>query len=216
MKHIFDSKDEKISDKAFMQSVVISVVGILLCIVALCSATFCWFTDGTQSNSNTLSSGSFGLQIEVIKGNALTDASAQEGAGATDGVTTTSEAIEVNEQNGVFTCVLPEAGTYTVKLSLTQDATVKGHCLVRVGDGAAMHTPAVIGDQTANNEGNADAVTNPFVFTITVTEATEVRFEPRWGIAAVDPDIQQNGAIDASNKSSASDELSTPIDAVTE
>ena len=210
MKHIFDSKDEKISDKAFMQSVVISVIGILLCIVALCSATFCWFTDGTQSNSNTLTSGSFGLQIEVVKGNAT----AQADTGTAGG--TQAEQIEVKsdtENSGVFVCNLPEAGTYTVKLSLTKDSTVKGHCLVWVGDGEAMHTDAVIGAQTANNEGAA--VTNPFVFTITVTEATEVRFEPRWGIA-VKPDIQQNGAIDASNKSSAPDESSTPIDAVTE
>jgi hypothetical protein len=185
LKHIFDSKDEKISDKAFVQSVVISVIGILLCIVALCSATFCWFTDGTQSNSNTLTSGRFDLQIEVIKQTPLTDASAQEGTEGADGATTTPETIEINEQSGVFTCVLPK-GTYTVRLSLTEDSNVKGHCLVWVGDGEAMHTDAVIDEQNANYEGNA--YTNPFVFTITVTETTEVRFEPRWGVV-VEPDI---------------------------
>lgn len=110
------------------------------------------------------------------------------------------EVIEVNEQNGVFTCVLPEAGTYTVKLSLTQDATVKGHCLVTVGDDE-MHTAAIIGENTNNCEN--ETLTNPFVFTISVTDqdiangAVKVTFEPRWGVV-VEPNIEHQGAYSVS------------------
>ena len=202
MKHIFDSKDEKLTEKAFIQSVVISVVGILLCIVALCSATFCWFTGGTENNSNTLVSGSIDVTITVTKGNALGDANggqgtatAQADTGAAGG--TQAEQIEVNpdpDYAGVFICDLPGPGTYTVTLTLKEGSTVKGHCLVTVGEDAVKHTAAIIGDNTTNREGEEN--TNPFIFTVTVQEATRVSFEPRWGVV-VQPDIAQRSACPA-------------------
>ncbi len=195
MKHIFDSKDEKITEKAFMQSVVISVVGILLCIVALCSATFCWFTGETESNSNTLVSGSFDVTISVTAPAASTQPSEGENT-ETAGDAQKKEELAVTPfegREGVWVCRITEAGTYTVTLTLKDGSTVKGHCAVSVGDDDARHTAAIIGEHTAN-EGNAP-LTNPFTFTITVTEqdiengAVTVTFEPRWGVV-VEPDIE--------------------------
>lgn len=199
MKNIFDSKDEKLTEKAFIQSVVISVVGILLCIVALCSATFCWFTGGTENHSNTLVSGSFDVTITVVKGNAIGDANGGQGTATTQAENeaengTQAEQIAVNEdpaQAGVFVCNLPEAGTYTVTLKLKEGSTVKGHCVVTVGNDNAVHTAAIIGENTNNCED--ETLTDPFMFTITVTAPTSVRFEPRWGVV-VEPQIQQRGA----------------------
>ena len=198
MKNIFDSKDEKLTEKAFIQSVVISVVGILLCIVALCSATFCWFTGGTENHSNTLVSGSFDVTITVVKGNAIGDANggqgtatAQADTGAAGG--TQAEQIEVTaapDHAGIFICDLPEAGTYTVTLTLKEGSTVKGHCVVTVGNDNDVHTAAIIGENTNNCED--ETLTDPFMFTITVTAPTSVRFEPRWGVV-VEPQIQQGG-----------------------
>ena len=217
MKHIFDSKDEKLTEKAFIQSVVISVVGILLCIVALCSATFCWFTGGTENNSNTLVSGSFDVTITVAEGNML-DHTITEGNGLTDIEAAGEQAdaaahgeneaenggqaedvvwIAVNpapDDAGVFICDLPGAGTYTVTLTLKEGSTVKGHCLVTVGEDAVKHTAAIIGDNTTNREGEEN--TNPFIFTVTVQDATRVSFEPRWGVV-VQPDIAHKSACPA-------------------
>ena len=192
MKHIFDSKDEKISDKAFMQSVVISVVGILLCIVALCSATFCWFTDGTQSNSNTLTSGSFDLEQPLIVR-----------VGQPEGEEVAVDVTPDEGGQGVWVCRLTEAGTYRVTLTLKEGSTVKGHCIVTVCNGAPLHT-AAIGEPT---EQDADlTISNPLTFTIVVDEAdlasggVRVTFEPRWGVV-VDPAIANGGTYkDASNQ----------------
>lgn len=185
MKHIFDSKDEKITEKAFMQSVVISVVGILLCIVALCSATFCWFTGETESGSNTLTSGSFDLEQPVV-----VLAAQPEGE---------EVAVDVTPDEGgqgVWVCNLTEAGTYRVTLTLKEGSTVKGHCIVTVGNGAPLHT-AAIGEPT---EQDADlTISNPLTFTIVVDEAdlasggVRVTFEPRWGIVT-EPDILHESA----------------------
>ena len=176
MKNFFDCKDEKITEKAFSQSLIISVVSILLCIVALCSVTYAWFTGETTSGSNTLMSGSFDVKITVSK--------------LEDGVAS-ANAIEAESNNeGKYTYkLLP--GTYEISLALTEDSTVKGHCVVTIGIDT-QHTDAIIGANTANVE-NA-AMTDPFKFKITVTAETTVFLEPRWGVV-VNADIDYDEEI---------------------
>ena len=176
MKNFFDCKDEKITDKAFSQSIIISVVSILLCIVMLCSLTYAWFTSETSSSSNTLMSGSFDVKITVSK--------------LEDGVAS-ANAIEAESNNeGKYTYkLLP--GTYEISLALTEDSTVKGHCVVTIGIDT-QHTDAIIGANTANVE-NA-AMTDPFKFKITVTAETTVFLEPRWGVV-VNADIDYDEEI---------------------
>lgn len=176
MKNFFDCKDEKITDKAFSQSIIISVVSILLCIVMLCSLTYAWFTSETSSSSNTLMSGSFDVKITVSK--------------LEDGVAS-ANAIEAESNNeGKYTYkLLP--GTYEISLALTEDSTVKGHCVVTIGNDT-QHTDAIIGANTANVE-NA-AMTDPFKFKITVTAETTVFLEPRWGVV-VNADIDYDEEI---------------------
>lgn len=176
MKNFFDCKDEKITEKAFSQSLIISVVSILLCIVALCSVTYAWFTGETTSGSNTLMSGSFDVKITVSK--------------LEDGVAS-ANAIEAESNNeGKYTYkLLP--GTYEISLALTEDSTVKGHCVVTIGNDT-QHTDAIIGANTANVE-NA-AMTDPFKFKITVTAETTVFLEPRWGVV-VNADIDYDEEI---------------------
>ena len=176
MKNFFDCKDEKITEKAFSQSLIISVVSILLCIVALSSVTYAWFTGETTSGSNTLMSGSFDVKITVSK--------------LEDGVAS-ANAIEAESNNeGKYTYkLLP--GTYEISLALTEDSTVKGHCVVTIGIDT-QHTDAIIGANTANVE-NA-AMTDPFKFKITVTAETTVFLEPRWGVV-VNADIDYDEEI---------------------
>lgn len=151
---------------------IISVLSILLCIVALCSVTFCWYTGETKSDSNTLISGNFDLTVSV---------------------TSPDETILVapyDSREGVLVCQLPAEGTYTVILELKPGSTAKGHCIVTVGNDNPRHTAAIIGADTANSAGST--LTSPFIFTITVTKAQIVTLEPRWGIV-VEPDIAYEG-----------------------
>ncbi|MBQ8311209.1 MAG: hypothetical protein IJX80_09395 [Clostridia bacterium] len=175
MKNFFDCKDGKITEKAFSQSLIISVVSILLCLVALCSMTYAWFTSETSSSSNTLMSGSFDLTINVSK--------------VENDVAIASDIqVEPDIANvGKYKCTL-EQGTYEISLTLTDKSNVKGHCVVKIGSSEEQHTAAIIGEQTANVD-EVEMKTDPFKFKITVTETTEVTLEPRWGVV-VDPDIQ--------------------------
>lgn len=172
MKKFFDSKDEKITEKAFSQSLIVSVLSILLCIVALCSMTYAWFTEETESGNNKLVSGSFDVIISVTK----TD---------NNGITTDIPITEDPLKAGVYNCSLSE-GTYTVKLKLTQEATVKGHCIVTIND-SVQYTDAIVGEQTKNRENRVP--NDPFTFTLKVEkDGTVVTFEPRWGVI-VNPNI---------------------------
>ena len=176
MKSFFDCKDEKITEKAFLQSVIISVVGFLLCIVVLCSMTYAWFSSETSSSANTLMSGSFDVTIGVSK--------------VEDGVAAASTIEAESNNEGKYTYkLLP--GTYEISLALTEDSTVKGHCVVTIGNDT-QHTDAIIGANTANVE-NA-AMTDPFKFKITVTAETTVFLEPRWGVV-VNADIDYDEEI---------------------
>ena len=64
MKNILNSK-EKISEKAFSKSLLISVISILLCIVALCSITYAWFSDEALTSNNVMTAGKFYLDASV-------------------------------------------------------------------------------------------------------------------------------------------------------
>lgn len=174
MKNFFDCKDEKITEKAFSQSLIISVVSILLCLVALCSVTYAWFTGETTSGSNTLMSGSFDVTIAVSE---VEDGVATTSAGTIDPVSITE---------GKYTYKF-QPGTYEITLKLTDTSTVKGHCVVTIGNGAEQHTDAIIGDNSANVD-ESTTKTDPFTFKITVTEETTVTLEPRWGVV-VNADI---------------------------
>ena len=162
MKNFFDTKDEKITEKAFSQSLLISVLSILLCIVALCSITYAWFTGETSSGSNTLVSGSFDITVSVDK----------------DG-----SAIEVGT-DGKYT--LAEAGRYTIELNPSQEASVKGYCIVTI-NGATYKTGVILNADMVDD--TYTTATAPFTFTIiTEKENTVVTFESHWGVL-VDPDV---------------------------
>ena len=179
MKNFFDCKDEKITEKAFFQSLIISVVSILLCLVALCSMTYAWFTGETSSGENTIKSGCFDLDISVTQSNQGT---------ATAGII---EPTDKNEENG--NCIYKlSSGTYVVVLNLNTSSTAKGHCIVEIGN-VEKHTDVIIGQNTANPE---EYIKNsPFTFTLVIKEEnTVVSFKPHWGINA-DPFVKVNDKI---------------------
>ena len=171
----FDSKDEKLTEKAFSQSLIISIISILLCVVALCSMTFAWFIGEAKISDNVIVSGSFDLVITVTK----------------DGTELPIEADP--DKEGVLICNISEGGTYTVILKLKEGSSVKGHCLVKVGNDEYRHTDAIF----KRNSSESDSAQN-FTFTVTVSGGTAIVFEPRWGMV-VEPDIENGGAYPSVN-----------------
>ena len=108
-----------------------------------------------------------------------------------DGVATASAIEAESNTEGKYTYKL-QPGTYEITLTLTNESTVKGHCVVTINGGEEQHTAAIIGTNTANVENKE--ITDPFKFKITITKETTVVLEPRWGVV-VNADIDYNEEI---------------------
>ena len=200
MNNFFDSQNnkEKVTEKVFGRGLIISVVSIFICIVALCSATYAWFVGGVSSNTNTLTSGSFDITVSVSREDA--------------GGEILSYNVDKDAGTGRWSCELPADGTavtYTVTLKLTDQSTVKGHCIIRIGDGEPLHTAPIIGTSTSGADAlSSDEMTDPFVLTITVSETTTVTFESRWGIV-VHSDISYGDDVDMTTEEETTEEETT-------
>ncbi len=168
MKNFFDYTDEKITEKAFMQGLVMSVVGILICIVSLCSITYAWFSGTVSSGNNVLKSGSFDLTIEAVD---------------------STTKVDLTETNGVWSGTFSPGETYKVTLNVTDTSTVKGYCAITANDGQTYINTEVMkyiadGESAGLSEGTAENYKKSITFTLTVTKETTIKFSPRWGIPA--------------------------------
>ena len=172
MKNFFDISDEKITDKVFSRSLFVSITCIVLCLLSLCSVTYAWFTTETRSAENTISSGSFDVEVYLSR--------------VVDGEASSRVLVSPDpDRMGRYLCEL-DAGEYLFELELTDEASVKGHCVITLSADDVRKTDAIIGESTAN--ADSFDITDPFVFRLVLTEPTTVLLEPRWGIV-VHPDI---------------------------
>ena len=170
-------KDVKVTDRSFLQGIIISVLSVLLSIVALCSATFAWLNETTESNRQILTPGSFDLTVSIVD------------VDGDDVAETPVEATNATNSARTFRYSLPEPGQYTVTLVLDEKSTAKGHCIVTI-NGIEKRTDVIIGDATANKDDYKE--NSPFSFVIETTEQdTVVEFSPVWGMVDY-PDIKAN------------------------
>lgn len=63
-KYFHVSEDENMVERVFMTRIVTSILSIVLCVIALCSITFAWFTDSVTSSANNITSGTFKVRVE--------------------------------------------------------------------------------------------------------------------------------------------------------
>ncbi len=103
---IFNSDKERLTDKAFKQSITISVVGIILCMIALCSATWAWFSDSVSSPANSIQSANCNVSVSV-----------------------TSDGTPVDPVDGKYTFYKGKA--FTIKLTATGTAET-AYCILNI------------------------------------------------------------------------------------
>ena len=159
MKNIFSYNDKKLTDKVFSQSLLVSILSILLCVVALCSITYAWFTTNVSSGENVIESSRFALDIKVIDKN-------------------DSPIDVIDNDDGTYRCTFESVGVYTVVLKMTDDTTAsKGYCEITINSTDKKQTEPISKDTSVGID--------PFIFTIEITrENTVIVFEPKWGISA--------------------------------
>ena len=115
MKNIFSAHDEKMTDKSFSQMMVVSIVGIFLTLVSLCSVTWAWFKTDISLSNNTLRTATSNLELTV-----------------TSGGTPVTPTDTNPEGRPVY--VFEKDTPYTVTLQLGDADTAHAYCAVVVDD----------------------------------------------------------------------------------
>ena len=128
------TKPDKLTEKAFMQSIAVSIVCVVLCAVALCSATWAWFKGEVTSSDNTIKAGYCDVTIQVSEGGVNIPANAGT--------------------NGVYS--LDAGKTYTVEIVV--DGDVKSSYCKLVIDGVEYYTQQI----STSAPGNAISFTLTF------------------------------------------------------
>ena len=124
--HIFEKEGNALNNqnkaadglaaKALSRLVLVSMLGMLILVLCLCSTTWAWFSADVSNGSNTLGSGKFALRFTVRD---------QDGA----------EVTILPAADGSSSCVLSKVGVYTVTLQITEDTTVsKGYCMITTNE----------------------------------------------------------------------------------
>ena len=180
MKNMFSSNDEKLTEKAFSQSLIVSILSILLCVVALCSITYAWFTTNLSSGENVIESSLFALDIQVFDNN-------------------DSPVYVTDNNDGTYLCTFENAGKYTVVMKMTDDTTAsKGYCEITTNSTNKNQTEPISKDISIGVES--------FSFTVEISNAdTTIVFEPKWGISAT-ADIADGGLLVVPTSATSGDE----------
>ena len=168
--------NERLTDKAFSRLMISSLLGVFMCIVCLCSASWAWFSADASNHKNTLVTGKFGLDVAVVD--------------------ESERAVSVTKNaDGSSLCYFSDAGVYTVTLAMSQDTTVnKGFCVFKTAT-ESYRTASI------NVEGS-----NPFTFTLCIAEDNvSVVFSPAWGLPA-EASVEQNGEMTLLLRADASQE----------
>lgn len=113
---VFQKKGNSESDN-IIRPMVLSLIGIFLCMVCLAGTTFAWFTASVDTRS-TLTSANYDLEVEITDetGTAVTEANG-------------SYALEAGEE-------------YKVKLTASGTSKSGGYCIVN-GDGKELKTAQI-------------------------------------------------------------------------
>lgn len=118
-KNICVSDSNRLTEKAFKQSITISVIGILLCMVALCSVTWAWFSAEISSSSNDITSAYCDVTVSV-KNNDTAIVPSSDGKYTFEKDTPYKITITVEGNAKTAYCVLNVDGTnyYTDQISI--------------------------------------------------------------------------------------------------
>ena len=148
-------KQQRLTDKAFNQSLAVSVLSIILCLVVLTGMTWAWFSGGINSSSNNISSANCKLEISIMNGSSV-----------------------VSSVDGKYT--LLKDTPYEIKITATGTAN-SAYCVVNV-NGVDYYTSQIPTKQT---NINGTTVPNYITFTLQFTaDTTAVEFIPHWGTSS--------------------------------
>ena len=155
-----NSKQDKLTEKVFIQSIVASVLGILLCAVALCSVTWAWFTAGTTTSKSSIQAAHCVVDVAITE------------SGETDPLVKNTE----NMQNIEYTFA---AGTYKIEMSSKGTAS-SAYCIIYINDD--LNQPYYTEQMSISRENDQS---DPMTFNLTFNQETKIKIVTCWGVSTI-------------------------------
>ena len=163
-----EKNDSSIAERSFIQSILVSVITILVSLACLTAATWAWCSEDMSSAGNTIQAASYELDIKVLD---------------PDGIALTPSADGLASGYHIYHF---EAGEkYTVILTANGTAS-NCYCIVTV-DGINYYTNLIPTSESENN---------PSRYVIKTDRDVEIKFDLRWGIHNEEIDINNNDSWD--------------------
>ena len=170
------NKFEKLTDKAFSRLMVTSLLGIFICIIALCSVTWAWFSTDIVTPTTVIHAGNYSAELSMFSVSELAVATADD----------TTQTVEVTEtpitpfsiQDNMYKYTLDGNSPYKAKISYFGN----GYCKIYV-------------DGVETIYANLSSVDGEFDFDLKLSYASEVTFELRWGTYSGDSAVTDGGTL---------------------
>lgn len=165
-------KHKKITDKVMLTRVAMTVVVIVICLISMAITAYGYFSHDITSASNTIKSANFETSVLVYinDGNTLTPITSDRKKFKLEG--------------------LEPGKTYTISIEATTLSTAStGFIVVWSEDCQEIYHTQQLGVDEVATGGKTEKIT----FAITVTNATDVILEARWGTSVYYDDYRENG-----------------------
>ncbi|MBQ9761213.1 MAG: hypothetical protein IJW16_07675 [Clostridia bacterium] len=161
-------KNDKLTEKAFTNSIFVSILSILLCMVCLSAVTWAWFNGSVSSAPNTIETQSYVLTMQLRDSNLI------------------SVDLGTPNAKGQYNLALKSGEQYTV--ILTAEGTGKnGYCKITVGEKSYYTNLVTI-------QNGVDTVsTFQFKLDNTSEPTVNVSFDLHWGTYSGIPHIEAPG-----------------------
>ena len=196
---------DKLTDKVFSRMMLISILGVVISVVSLCSVTWAWFSQDITSTSNTIKAGYYEANAAV--------SSVTYSVMAVDDsepVTTRSESFigADTSETGFYKYTFNANSPYEVRIPYSGNGA-HGYCKIYV---EGLETPMY---------ANITSVDGEFDFTVMLSKTATVRFELRWGTYSGADAVVDGGSLDITipdgeNDKSNTEESSAPEESTAE
>ena len=155
------NKTEKLSEKSITKAMVSSVVGMLLCVMALFSLTYAWYTDSVSTNGSTLTAATFSIDVQLSR--------------VTNGARAVETPVEFSP-TGEYTLA---KGVYKAELTAYGTSKYGGYAVINNGEEVPYHTIVMTPVETENTPSKLT------VMVYVAADNTVVKFSSLWGKSPV-------------------------------
>lgn len=184
---------------------LISILGIVISVLSLCSVTWAWFSQEITSTSNTIKAGYYEANIAV---SSVTYSVMAVDDGEPVTVRSESFIAADTSETGFYKYIFNANSPYEVRIPYSGNGA-HGYCKIYV---EGLETPMY---------ANITSVDGEFDFTVMLSKTATVRFELRWGTYSGADAVVDGGSLDITipdgeNDKSNTEESTVPAESTAE